>query len=1160
MLLLSVFITILWPNIPALPIPIAFAANEGNIFTYRQAAAETIETTLSNASFDTLVVEESGYSISGDTDVTLSSAGHYLVLYNMTAGSTGGSNRSEMNFNLELNGADLPYGWSGCYIRRSGGTDECFTSGGAIIDAPGAGQVLQVEMQRTDSNTATVDRRANESGLMILKLDDTWDYARISESGGGQTFYVPSFQTITWDTDDELDTGSFAHTGSGEITLTTSGHYLITVNVFFHDSSASLRENAEMRLTLDDTEIDGSRVAAYIRGSDGTQDMPTYWNGIISPTTGNQILRVQAAQEGETNTDSNITNIGDKSAISIVKLPDDGDYIRLGETVGGQSVDTAAVITWDDEPEEDIGSFSHDTGSNPERINIDKDDDYLILSSFYSNNRSTTNTARMYPVWSFRKDGSALQYGKYGIYNRGDQSTKSTFTSGQAGGVILANLTSSNWMEMYSNDESTGTDATHVYMADRMHFQGVNINSIIAPSSASISQIHFRWRDDTLDLNASGGWLAIEDSNATGNISRNSTYRLRMELANTSDLVAQDMAKAYELQWGDKGSNDNCSSISSWTGVSDSSDEFALTSTTHITPDGEATTGSLLVNSETYTFINGEGRESADTTAALGPLSTENFTELEFSLQATDTAITGNSYCFRIYDSTSGATLNSYAQFPELTLDSTTSTGSTILEWDKIENVDDTSWTLVTFSGSYAEPIFMCSPQYGDNIGNEGDATADAIVCRIQNVTSTSALIQLQEPGVSTLATSENVHWMVSNSGAYSDSNITYEAWSNISTVTDSKTNSYIGEAQSYRQSYTNPVVLGSVSTYNDPDWSVFYAIGTSLSSAPDASGIRIGKHVAEDSDIDRSNETLTTFVFEQSTGESLGSTEYEVQLQSQTIDRVDDVAPDSYTFVTTFSSTPQVALVSLAAVSGSDGPHPHLYGTSPLSTTTINAVTFEDEIVDAEQTGNEEFAPYIVFQNAGTYNSNTAYDQLTYRFYENNNEVQPAVAMAAENTAITEVATNDVVRIRMALQTGLNDTGTGTHAFNLQYGTGSDCGSIGVWQDVGGFGSSEIWRGFNATPADGASITASLLNSQANKLQSYEETNPSVTAPENIRVGENGEWDWVMENNGAPGGISYCFRMTLSNGDPVYYSSYPQMTTAAAAAEEKKNFFYFLE
>jgi hypothetical protein len=53
-------------------------------------------------------------------------------------------------------------------------------------------------------------------------------------------------------------------------------------------------------------------------------------------------------------------------------------------------------------------------------------------------------------------------------------------------------------------------------------------------------------------------------------------------------------------------------------------------------------------------------------------------------------------------------------------------------------------------------------------------------------------------------------------------------------------------------------------------------------------------------------------------------------------------------------------------------------------------------------------------------------------------------------------------------------------------------------------------------------------------------------TNPNGINDGDNGEWDWVVQNNGASANTSYCFRTVTSDGGAIHYSTYPQLTTIA--------------
>ena len=166
---------------------------------------------------------------------------------------------------------------------------------------------------------------------------------------------------------------------------------------------------------------------------------------------------------------------------------------------------------------------------------------------------------------------------------------------------------------------------------------------------------------------------------------------------------------------------------------------------------------------------------------------------------------------------------------------------------------------------------------------------------------------------------------------------------------------------------------------------------------------------------------------------------------------------------------------------------------------------------------------------------------QLDYRWYDNADAIQPTTALAAENTAISNVDDTDVVRLRINIANGPNNLGAGA-TFKLQFSTATSAG----WTDVGATSSSAIWRGFdNASVADGTTITTNLIGSSspADK-QTYEEQNDATGNA--LAKNKNGEFDWVVQHNGAQGDVTYYFRVIRGIGTPLEgYTNYPSVTTS---------------
>jgi hypothetical protein len=87
---------------------------------------------------------------------------------------------------------------------------------------------------------------------------------------------------------------------------------------------------------------------------------------------------------------------------------------------------------------------------------------------------------------------------------------------------------------------------------------------------------------------------------------------------------------------------------------------------------------------------------------------------------------------------------------------------------------------------------------------------------------------------------------------------------------------------------------------------------------------------------------------------------------------------------------------------------------------------------------------------------------------------------------------------------------------------------SIGAWQFYD-----------NSSVADGATITSTLLSaSEVN--ESYGESNPTASNPNDIPVGQEGEWDYALDPANATY-TTYYFRMVKSDGTPFNsYTNYP--------------------
>jgi hypothetical protein len=263
----------------------------------------------------------------------------------------------------------------------------------------------------------------------------------------------------------------------------------------------------------------------------------------------------------------------------------------------------------------------------------------------------------------------------------------------------------------------------------------------------------------------------------------------------------------------------------------------------------------------------------------------------------------------------------------------------------------------VNLVNSYISPVIVCTVNYDNN--------SVPVVARVTQVTANSFDVYLVNPSGGGVA-AEEVGYLVVEEGAWTIDGVNVEAQRYLSTVTD-ENNSWTGEAQSYLQGYSSPVVLGQVMSDNDAEWSVFWCQGTSRQNPPTASALRTGKTVCEDTLVPRADETVGFIVIEAGHG-MLAGVAFEADLGADSVAGVTNAPPYTYTFNTAFAADPLVAIVTMAAVDGGNGGWAYTYGADPITTTSLDLVIDEDQIGDSERNHTTEQVGYLVFEDAVVY------------------------------------------------------------------------------------------------------------------------------------------------------------------------------------------------
>jgi hypothetical protein len=173
-----------------------------------------------------------------------------------------------------------------------------------------------------------------------------------------------------------------------------------------------------------------------------------------------------------------------------------------------------------------------------------------------------------------------------------------------------------------------------------------------------LAQIHYRWRND------SGSWAAGQDEKLE-DLSKQTTIRIRFEVVNQGTTLAGTGA-TYQLQVAETAT---CGSGTYSAVPTGSTGHWKIADSANIT-DGQATTNlDPGLTDEGNTFVAGEEKDAGNTTGSI-TLDGDEFTEIEFAIQATANATTGGDYCFRLYNANGASTLDAYPAYAEVSIGS----------------------------------------------------------------------------------------------------------------------------------------------------------------------------------------------------------------------------------------------------------------------------------------------------------------------------------------------------------------------------------------------------------------------------------------------------------------------------------------------------------
>lgn len=184
---------------------------------------------------------------------------------------------------------------------------------------------------------------------------------------------------------------------------------------------------------------------------------------------------------------------------------------------------------------------------------------------------------------------------------------------------------------------------------------------------------------------------------------------------------------------------------------------------------------------------------------------------------------------------------------------------------------------------------------------------------------------------------------------------------------------------------------------------------------------------------------------------------------------------------------------------------------------------------------------------------------QVAYRWFANSGLVSVSSAIGTQDDPALLTSANQQFRLRLLIYTP-DTLGTSFRDYKLQYvdpGNGTcdspSGGTPSSWTDVPTSGGSTISFYDNATPADGATLTANgsldpTYLGLTVRNQTYEEANNFTNSVASIAGDELGMWDFSLIDNTPFDRISqtYCFRVARTSNVVLRIGLYPQISTAS--------------
>jgi len=353
---------------------------------FNQATAYSLQWTASDA--DATCFTHS--TVTNNHKVTIATDGDYLVSINVPV--VGAVSNGSIITDVRKNGTAMSVGrCASVYIANANGHAESSNNCTFFLSGLVAGDEIDVTVKLGGGvGTITV---LDEATMFMEYVGSSRKifYATATQTTNSTNLNDTTDYAISW-THSVQDTG-FSHTnGSGDITLSTAGTYVVHITIPL--TTADTGVGVEGMIKLDGTIVTSGQ---FRQGYLVTKtESSISWSGIVVSTSSNQVLSLYT---GDSATPGTITvSAGYEASIFIEKLSSDTGvlFVDGNSLVSGASLNSNAASShkWTNSTIADATYYTHSTATNPQSITVEQAGDYLLMlnsSNFCSPITSRTN-------------------------------------------------------------------------------------------------------------------------------------------------------------------------------------------------------------------------------------------------------------------------------------------------------------------------------------------------------------------------------------------------------------------------------------------------------------------------------------------------------------------------------------------------------------------------------------------------------------------------------------------------------------------------------------------------------------------------------------------------------------------------------------------------